>query len=202
MFQLAPLQLKTTLYSGPDVWSSRIQHPSGTDQIASITNPLILSQGIPSPPARLQYQVPVASRISVSPMGVDPSVSKVIVQENKQKLQKLPSNAARLILKKRKRDHASPLLRPLHWLPVERKLQYKAATICYKCVHGTAPQYLQNLVKAYVPKRQLRSATDPTALVVPRMRLKTVGEKSFGYCAPRVWNALPQGLPEAGSVDT
>ena len=122
--------------------------------------------------------------------------------ENKQKLQKLQNNAARLILKKRTRDHASPLLRSLHWLPVERRLQYKAATICYKCVHGTAPQYLQDLVKAYIPKRQLRSATDPTALVVPRMRLKTVGEKSFGYCAPKVWNALPQGLREAGSIDT
>ena len=122
--------------------------------------------------------------------------------ENKQRLQKLQNNAARLILKKRKREHASPLLRSLHWLPVERRLQYKVATICYKCLHGTAPQYLQDLVKAYAPKRQLRSATDPTALVVQRMRLKTVGEKSFAYCAPIVWNSLPQGLREAGSIDT
>ena len=122
-------------------------------------------------------------------------------EENKLKLQRLQNNAARLILKKRIRDHASPLLRSLHWLLVEKRLQYKAATICYGCVHGSAPQYLQDIVKTYVPTRQLRSSTDSTALVVLRMDFKRVGERSFGYCAPRLWNALPQGLREVGSID-
>ena len=44
-------------------------------------------------------------------------------EKNKLKLQRLQNNAARLILKKRKRDDASPLalLRSLRWLPVENK---------------------------------------------------------------------------------
>ena len=114
----------------------------------------------------------------------------------------MQNNAARVVLKKRKFDHASPLLRSLHWLPVERRLQYKTATLCYKWVHGTAPLYLQDSINVYIPTRQLRSAIDSTTLVVPKMRLKTVGERSFGFCAPKIWNALPQKMREADSLGT
>ena len=117
-----------------------------------------------------------------------------ISAENVQKLQVVQNNAARLILKKRKFDSATPMLRSLHWLPVERRLQYKIALICQKCMYGTAPSYLQGMVKAYTPARQLRSSFDTCILVVPRMRLKTVGEKSFSFLAPKVWNSLPQTI--------
>jgi len=122
--------------------------------------------------------------------------------ENKRKLQKVQNNAARLVLKKRKFDHASPLLKSLHWLPVEMRLQYKTASICFKCLNGTAPQYLQDLLKVYVPGRQLRSSGDTTALAVPKMRLKTIGEKSFAYFAPKVWNSLPQSIRESSSIES
>ena len=34
------------------------------------------------------------------------------------RLQRVQNNAARLVLKKRRRDHVTPLLKELHWLPV------------------------------------------------------------------------------------
>ena len=46
-----------------------------------------------------------------------------ISAENLHKLQIVQNNAARLVLKKRKFDSATPLLKSVHWLPVERRVQ-------------------------------------------------------------------------------
>ena len=46
--------------------------------------------------------------------------------ENIKCLQVVQNNAARLILKKSRRDEATPLLFQLHWLPVRERIQYKA----------------------------------------------------------------------------
>ena len=40
-------------------------------------------------------------------------------------LQRVQYNAARLVLRKKKRDHGTPLLKQLHWLPIQTSLEYK-----------------------------------------------------------------------------
>ena len=42
-----------------------------------------------------------------------------------EKLQKVQNSAARLVLKAHKRDRVSPLLRTLHWLPIQARTEYK-----------------------------------------------------------------------------
>ena len=42
-----------------------------------------------------------------------------------QKLQKIQNNAARLVVKRSRTCHVSPLLLDLHWLTVERRIHYK-----------------------------------------------------------------------------
>ena len=115
-------------------------------------------------------------------------------------LQVAQNNAARLVLKKRKRDHASPLLRKLHWLPIDKRIQYKMATLCFRCLNGSAPTYLSDLLELYVPSRQLRSSSDKTKLKVYTPKFKTFGERSFVYLAPKVWNSLPRNLRESQNV--
>ena len=66
---------------------------------------------------------------------------------------------ARLILKKRKTDHITPLFQSLHWLPIKQRIQYKINTLCYKCITGTAPSYLCDCLQLYTPSRTLRSAS-------------------------------------------
>ena len=41
------------------------------------------------------------------------------------RLQRVQHNAARLVLGRRGRDHARPLLRSLHWLPVRPRIEYR-----------------------------------------------------------------------------
>ena len=56
----------------------------------------------------------------------------------------MQNNAERLILKKSKRDHVTPLLKELHWLPVKYRIQYKLATLAFRHFDGTLPPYLSS----------------------------------------------------------
>ena len=107
-------------------------------------------------------------------------------------IQKIQNNAALLILKKSKRDHVTPLLKELHWLPVKYHVQYKFATLAFRHFDGTLPPYLSSLC-TYQPSRSLCSSTE-RLLKIPKTNLKIFGECSFGYIAPTVWNWLPADL--------
>ena len=80
-------------------------------------------------------------------------------------LQRIQNSAARLILKKKKSDHITPLLHSLHWLPVSQRIQYKLLMLCYKSINSLAPLYLSDCLQLYTPSRTLRSTSD-TAISV------------------------------------
>ncbi len=81
--------------------------------------------------------------------------------------------AARLLLKCRKYEHITPVLKSLHWLPVCQRIDFKILLFVYKSLHNLAPVYLSEL-HLYTPSRSLRSR-DQALLVVPRVRLKRRG---------------------------
>ena len=55
------------------------------------------------------------------------------------KLQKVRNNAARLILKASKTDYITPLLRTLHWLPIDVRIKYKLCSLCFGGITSTGP---------------------------------------------------------------
>ena len=112
-----------------------------------------------------------------------------------QQLQAIQNAAARLITGARRRDHTSPVLRQLHWLPVRQRVQFKLAVLVFKALHGQAPQCLTDdcqLVAAAAGRRQLRSS-DAVTCLVPRTRT-CLGDRAFVVAGPRLWNALPISL--------
>ena len=125
-----------------------------------------------------------------------------VTKEMLNKLQIAQNSAARLVCKKRKRDHVTPILEALHWLPVEKRIMYKILTTCHKSLNGKSPCYLQNLLSIYEPKRSLRSSNEPCRLSVPLTKLKTMGDKAFSFSAPKLWNSLPSHLKEVESLDS
>ncbi len=58
-----------------------------------------------------------------------------------QKLQCIQNNAARVLTGIGKRNHITPVLRDLHWLPVKFRIQYKIALLTHKALNGKAPEY-------------------------------------------------------------
>jgi len=118
------------------------------------------------------------------------------------KLQKVQNAAARLVLRARKRQHATPLLKTLHWLPVDLRVQYKLLVLCHNYFSGCLPVYLSHLLSVYTPARQLRSSSDTRLLLVPRIRTKTFGNRSFSHSAPSLWNSLPYELRHIKTTET
>ena len=83
-----------------------------------------------------------------------------VVDEQIARIQKIQNNAARLILKKWKRDHVTPLLKELHWLPVKYRIQYKLATLAFRHFDGTLPPYLSPSLCKYRPSRSVLRQKD------------------------------------------
>ena len=57
---------------------------------------------------------------------------------NISQLQLCQNNAARMLSLRRKFDHITPVLKDLHWLPVEQRIEYKVLLLTYKALHGKA----------------------------------------------------------------
>ena len=60
------------------------------------------------------------------------------------RLQSILNTDARLVTMTRKFDHITPILRDLHWLPVNSRVQFKLSLQVYKTLHGLAPSYLSS----------------------------------------------------------
>jgi len=106
------------------------------------------------------------------------------------RLQKVQNSSARLVTRTHKREHITPVLNSLHWLPVIFRSQYKILMYTFKALQGTAPQYLEELVVPYQPTMSLRS--EPGAfLAVPTTRGVTYGNRCFRKAAATLWNNLP-----------
>ena len=118
------------------------------------------------------------------------------------KLQRVQNAAARLVFRVKKNEHVTPLLKKLHWLPVEQRIKYKISSICFSFFNNTAPSYISDLLTVYTPSRTLRSSSDSRLLSVPRTNSVTYGERSFSFAAPSLWNSLPRSIRYAQSVSS
>jgi hypothetical protein len=118
------------------------------------------------------------------------------------KLQRLQNAAARLILQKSRRDSITEILKELHWLPVRHRINYKLCLLVYKCVNGTGPDYLTDLLSFNNRTRALRSSADNLLLQVPRMKTETFGKRAFKYAAPKTWNEIPYSIRNSDSIQT
>ena len=89
-------------------------------------------------------------------------------------LQAVQNSAARIVTQERLRDHdsMSRALMELHWLPVDKRIEY-----------------LCKLVVPYEPRRVLRSA-ESNLLTVPPGKPGKYGSRSFVRASANLWNSL------------
>ena len=117
-----------------------------------------------------------------------------------QKLQHVQNHAAKVIFRKKKTDHVTPLLISLHWLPVKQRVRYKIAMLCHKILINNEPAYLRELLIKHDNKRTTRSSNDITLLSIPRKNLITYGDRSFEYSGPSIWNSIPMSIRDQTST--
>jgi hypothetical protein len=118
------------------------------------------------------------------------------------KLQLVQNAAAKIVLKRRKYDSASEALQHLHWLPVEKRIEFKVLVLAYKIYSNTAPQYLTHVIK----HRNAARATRSTALSLLesnfKPKLKSCGDRCFYSNCVALWNKLPERLRTCNSLAT
>ena len=103
------------------------------------------------------------------------------------KLQMIQNSPARLVTGTNGRDHITPVLSKLHWLPVRYRIELKLLVLVYQAVHHLGPVYLTSLVTPYAPTRSLRSAAH-RSLTVSRYNLERYGRRAFSVAGPSLWN--------------
>ena len=92
-------------------------------------------------------------------------------------LQLIQNAAARVLTGTAKRDHISPVLASLHWLPVMFRIQFKILLMTHKALNSKALSYSKDLVFPYQPHR-CQSAGLQTA---PRVYNSSMGGRAFNF---------------------
>ena len=123
-----------------------------------------------------------------------------ISEANHDKLQRVKNTLSRVVTRTCRRDHTSPILADLHWLPIRARITYKIATIVFKIREVKQPMYLAELIKDYKPVRELSS---PSRLLLKEACLKTTtGQRSFYFAAAKIWNGLSDQIRSVDRLET
>jgi len=136
---------------------------------------------------------PLTWRVAFATARALPS-SAVISDSLLRRLQAIQNAEARIVTGTRRREHITPDLRQLHWLPVRQRIEFKLAVFGYKAINGLSPQYFADncQLTSTADRWGLRSFSVATCKV-PRTRTSLV-DHSFTVAGPRLWNNLPLHL--------
>ena len=92
------------------------------------------------------------------------------------------------------REHITPVLESLHWLPAKYRILFKLLLLTYKCLNGLGPGYLSCLVMPRKHRYEPRPQYQGQLCRFRRLDLSLImlyGERIFGFSAPTEWNKLP-----------
>jgi hypothetical protein len=118
-------------------------------------------------------------------------------------LQRVQNAAARLICGLGPRDHVTPALYELHWLPMEQRVTFKLCVFMHLINTGHSPSYISELVtstSSIASRSRLRSASS-RRYEQPATRRK-LGERSFAFAGPVAWNSLPTSMHEITDLES
>ena len=126
----------------------------------------------------------IATSLVSSKLDYCNSILSNIPNREINKVQSVQNCLARVVTLSPRFRSVTPLLKSLHWLPVQFTIKHKICTITYKVIHSCQPVglYLHNLLKPLNKTRNLRSSDDDQ-LVVPRVSSK-MGERAFSVAPP------------------
>ena len=109
--------------------------------------------------------------------------------------------AARLISGTKRHEHITPILRELHWLPLQSRIRFKLCVLMHGIKYNHCPDYLRNdvVLCSEVPTlARLRSSTHGE-FVKRRANFK-YGKRAFSVAGPNAWNKLSTELKIISSV--
>ena len=110
-------------------------------------------------------------------------------------LQWVQNTLARVVTRTKKFDHITPVLRRLHWPPIQCRIKYKVAMLALKIRETGQPSYLSYAVQPKEVTGNLRTSDD-NSIAYPDLRsMKSdFARRAFSFVVSTVWNKLPSDL--------
>ena len=102
------------------------------------------------------------------------------------RLQRVQNDLARVVLQAAWNSSSKPLLKHIHWLPVQQRIIFKIALVTFNVRTSKQPSYLFRLLDNYIPSRNLRS--EGQHLLRITFRKSAAARRSNAFAAPTVWN--------------
>ena len=116
------------------------------------------------------------------------------------RLQLLLNSAARATTKTPKFHHISPVLKSLHWLKINQRIDYKIISLTYKALQNHQPRYLRSCL--VISNHNTRSSSVLTLLRPANNSRLKITNRSFSCHAPVLWNSLPLGMRQLNQADS
>ena len=91
----------------------------------------------------------VANALVSSRLDYCNSLFRSLSKFNHRKLQCIQNSAARIVSNTSRYSNIIPVLKKLHWLPVEQRMVFKTATLVYMFLHTGFPQYFAPYLSSY-----------------------------------------------------
>jgi len=97
------------------------------------------------------------------------------------------------VVKAPKSSLVTPILRSLHWLKINERIEYKLLSLTYKVLITSQPDYLHNLISVQSSGRTRSSS-------VVTLARPSVINRSFRYASPHLWNQPPSSFRQTHCV--
>jgi len=103
-----------------------------------------------------------------------------------------PICLARTVVKATKFSHVKAILRSLHWLKINERIEHQLFSLTYKVLTTSQPDYVNNLISVQSTcKTRSSSVVTPARPSVPSSLQIT--NRYFGYASPYLLNQLLLG---------
>ena len=83
------------------------------------------------------------------------------------RLQRIQNQAARMLKRIAGRNQITPVLKDLHWLRINKRIEFKMLILTHRTFYETGPMYLSELIKKHNFSNQTRRANDHCLLSIP-----------------------------------
>ena len=104
------------------------------------------------------------------------------------------------------RDHITPALWQLHWLPIKARISFKIWVLMFNIHSGSSPHYMSSLVTPCTTVESRSSlCSSAKGDYVTQRTSSSFGRRAFAVAGPSEWNNLPVSIrhvPSIGSFKT
>ena len=101
-------------------------------------------------------------------------------------IQHIQNALARAVVAAPRSSDPDQILKSLHWLKVQERIEYKIISTTYKTLQSSSPQFLRDIITIQ-PSRSTRSSSLVTLLHSQAQSCLKITNRSFRHAAPHLY---------------